>query len=61
MEWGNANVGNENRSSTSLGMIATLITVVTLQAQDYVRYSQPKLFSYDELVQLSLNQEMTQS
>ena len=42
-----------------LGMIATVVTVVTLQAQDYERYSQPKLFSYDELVQLSLNQEMT--
>ena len=41
------------------GMIAILITVATLQAQDYVRNSQPKLFSYDELVQLSLNQEMT--
>ena len=41
------------------GMIAILITVPTLQAQDYVRNSQPKLFSYDELVQLSLNQEMT--
>jgi endonuclease/exonuclease/phosphatase family metal-dependent hydrolase len=40
------------------GMIAILITVATLQAQDYVRNSQPKLFSYDELVQLSLNQEM---
>ena len=40
-------------------MIAILITVATLQAQDYVRNSQPKLFSYDELVQLSLNQEMT--
>jgi endonuclease/exonuclease/phosphatase family metal-dependent hydrolase len=41
------------------GMIATLITVATLQAQDYVRNSQPVLFSYDELVQLSLNQEMS--
>jgi endonuclease/exonuclease/phosphatase family metal-dependent hydrolase len=41
------------------GMLAILITVATLQAQDYVRSSQPKLFSYDELVQLSLNQEMT--
>jgi endonuclease/exonuclease/phosphatase family metal-dependent hydrolase len=40
-------------------MIAILITVETLPAQDYVRNSQPKLFSYDELVQLSLNQEMS--
>jgi hypothetical protein len=41
------------------GMIAILINVAALQAQDYVRNAQPKLFSYDELVQLSLNQEMT--
>jgi endonuclease/exonuclease/phosphatase family metal-dependent hydrolase len=41
-----------------VGMIATLVTA-TLQAQDYVRNSQPTLFSYDELVQLSLNQEMS--
>lgn len=41
------------------GMIAILITAeTTLGAQDYVRNSQPTLFSYDELVQLSLNQEM---
>lgn len=41
------------------GTIMTLVTVATLQAEDYVRYSQPTLFSYDELVQLSLNQEMS--
>jgi endonuclease/exonuclease/phosphatase family metal-dependent hydrolase len=41
------------------GMITILLTAATLQAQDYVRNSQPKLFSYDELVQLSLDQEMT--
>lgn len=29
-----------------------------LRAQDYARDSEPKLFSYDELVQLSLDQEM---
>jgi hypothetical protein len=30
-----------------------------LVAQDYVKESGPKLFSYDELVQLSLDQEMS--
>jgi len=28
------------------------------QAQDYVRDSEPKLISYEELVQLSVNQEL---
>jgi hypothetical protein len=43
-----------------------LITVVLasigatpLRAQEYVRDSEPKLFSYDELVQLSLDQEVS--
>ena len=31
----------------------------SLRAQEYVRDSEPKLFSYDELVQLSLDQEMS--
>jgi hypothetical protein len=40
--------------------IATAITGATsLRAQDYVHGSEPKLFSYDELVQLSLDQEMS--
>jgi hypothetical protein len=43
-------------------LIATILDSIgatTLLAQDYVRDSQPKLFSYDELVQLSLDQEMS--
>jgi endonuclease/exonuclease/phosphatase family metal-dependent hydrolase len=36
-----------------------LIGASPLRAQDYVRDSEPKLFSYDELVQLSLDQEMS--
>ncbi len=32
---------------------------IALPAQDYVRDSEPKLFSYDELVQLGSNQEMS--
>jgi endonuclease/exonuclease/phosphatase family metal-dependent hydrolase len=38
--------------------IAGLTAATSLAAQEYVRDSEPKLFSYDELVQLSLNQEM---
>jgi endonuclease/exonuclease/phosphatase family metal-dependent hydrolase len=38
---------------------ATLAGASSLRAQDYVRDSEPKLFSYDELVQLSLNQPMS--
>jgi endonuclease/exonuclease/phosphatase family metal-dependent hydrolase len=38
----------------ALGMFGA----TALPAQDYVRHSEPKLFSYDELVQLSLDQEM---
>ena len=37
---------------------ASLVGAVALGAQSYVHDSEPKLFSYDELVQLSLNQEM---
>ena len=35
------------------------IGATSLRAQEYVRDSEPKLFSYDELVQLSLDQEMS--
>jgi len=41
--------------SISVGSIGA----TTLPAQEYVRDSEPKLFSYDELVQLSLDQEMS--
>jgi len=36
-----------------------LIGASSSKAQDYVRDSEPKLFSYDELVQLSLDQPLT--
>jgi endonuclease/exonuclease/phosphatase family metal-dependent hydrolase len=36
-----------------------LIGVSSLNAQDYMRDSEPNLFSYDELVQLSLGQPLT--
>jgi endonuclease/exonuclease/phosphatase family metal-dependent hydrolase len=36
-----------------------MLATSSLSAQDYVRDSEPKLFSYDELVQLSLDQEMS--
>jgi endonuclease/exonuclease/phosphatase family metal-dependent hydrolase len=42
-----------------LAMSATLLGTSVLRAQNYVRDSEPKLFSYDELVQLSLDQEMS--
>jgi len=35
------------------------IGATALSAQEYVRESEPKLFSYDELVQLSLDQELS--
>jgi endonuclease/exonuclease/phosphatase family metal-dependent hydrolase len=42
-----------------LAISATLPGTSSLRAQEYVRDSEPKLFSYDELVQLSLDQEMS--
>jgi endonuclease/exonuclease/phosphatase family metal-dependent hydrolase len=39
--------------------IAGLTAATSLPAQEYVRDSEPKLFSYDELLQLSLDQEMS--
>ena len=38
---------------------ASLPGATPQQAQDYTRESQPQLFSYDELVQLSLRKEMS--
>jgi endonuclease/exonuclease/phosphatase family metal-dependent hydrolase len=42
-----------------LGMCATLAMAASLRAQNYAKDSEPKLFSYEELVQLSLNQELS--
>ncbi|MGB9444404.1 MAG: hypothetical protein WBR26_05345, partial [Candidatus Acidiferrum sp.] len=42
----------------SIAITAGLAFAPSLRAQDYVRESGPQLFSYDELVQLSLDQEM---
>ena len=41
------------------GVYLAVVGIASLQAQDYVRRSQPQLFSYDELVQLSLTQELS--
>jgi endonuclease/exonuclease/phosphatase family metal-dependent hydrolase len=38
---------------------ATLVGASSLRAQEYVRDSEPTLFSYDELVQLSLDQPLS--
>lgn len=43
----------------ALVIISAALPVASLSAQEYVRESVPKLFSYDELVQLSLDQEMS--
>ena len=40
-------------------VVAALIRISSLKAQDYVRDSRPELFSYDELVQLSHDQPLT--
>ena len=40
-------------------IIAGLTAVTHLRAQEYVRSSGPKLFSYDELVHLSIDQELS--
>jgi endonuclease/exonuclease/phosphatase family metal-dependent hydrolase len=41
------------------GVYLAVVGIASLQAQDYVRRSHPQLFSYDELVQLSLTQELS--
>lgn len=41
-----------------VAIVVGLAWTSSLPAQDYVRDSEPKLLSYDELVQLSLDQEM---
>src|SRR5208283_674449 len=41
-----------------IAIAAGLTAATSLRAQDYVRDSEPKFLSYDELVQLSLDQEM---
>ncbi|HEX4771683.1 MAG TPA: endonuclease/exonuclease/phosphatase family protein [Bryobacteraceae bacterium] len=40
-------------------MAVSLAEPVLLRAQNYVHHSEPKLFSYDELVQLSLDQPLS--
>ncbi|MGC1650052.1 MAG: hypothetical protein WA741_29865 [Candidatus Sulfotelmatobacter sp.] len=37
----------------------TLVGATSLRAQEYVRDSEPTLFTYDELVQLSIDQPLT--
>jgi hypothetical protein len=45
--------------SVLIMLAAGLPGAMAAQAQDYTRSSEPKLFNYDELVQLSLDQEMS--
>jgi hypothetical protein len=40
-------------------LAASLRGAISVQTQDYTRSSEPKLFNYHELVQLSLDQEMS--
>jgi len=42
-----------------VAFVASLTWATSLRAQDYLRDSEPKFLSYDELVQLSLDQEMS--
>ena len=42
-----------------IALAAAWYVVSASRAQEYVRDSEPKLFSYDELVQLSLDQELS--
>jgi len=51
-------IGQRFRIGIFLVMAAGLAGTANLRAQEYVRDSEPKLFSYGELVQLSLDQEM---
>jgi hypothetical protein len=42
-----------------IAMVGSLVGALLLRAQDYERDSEPKLFSYDELVQLSLDRQLS--
>ena len=42
-----------------VAVVASLTWATSLRGQEYVRDSEPKFLSYDELVQLSLDQEMS--
>jgi len=42
-----------------LAVATTLVGATSLRAQEYVRDSEPTLFTYDELVQLSIDQPLT--
>ena len=52
-------IGRTSRIAVVMVMAAGLAGAVNLRAQQYVRDSEPKLFSYVELVQLGLDQEMS--
>ena len=52
-------IGRTSRIAVVMVMAAGLAGAVNLRAQEYVRDSEPKLFSYVELVQLGLDQEMS--
>lgn len=51
--------GRESRKWILSAVAAALTVATSLHAQEYVRDSEPKLFSYDELVHLSVDQELS--
>jgi endonuclease/exonuclease/phosphatase family metal-dependent hydrolase len=52
-------IGRGLRICILLVMATIMAGTANLRAQEYVRDSEPKLFSYDELIQLSLDQPMS--
>jgi endonuclease/exonuclease/phosphatase family metal-dependent hydrolase len=52
-------IGQGFRMGILLFLVAGLAGAAKLRAQEYVRDSEPKLFSYDELVHLSSDQELS--
>jgi hypothetical protein len=43
----------------SLSALVAILWIIPVSAQDYVRESGPKLLTYDQLVQLNSDQEMS--
>ena len=47
------------RAFLFIAVAGGLAGATTLRAQDYARDTEPKLFSYDELLRLNLDQELS--
>jgi endonuclease/exonuclease/phosphatase family metal-dependent hydrolase len=52
-------IGRTSRVGILMVLATSLIGTANLRAQEYVRDSEPKLFSYDELVHLSSDQQLS--